>query len=51
VEQVKSSGLAAMEDLEKMTRSFGELRNEFDILKKELAVFRTRTAPAAKRDV
>lgn len=48
VEQIRSSGLAAMEGLEKMTRSFGELRNEFDILKKELGVFRTKDA-AAKR--
>lgn len=49
VEEVKSSGLAAMEGLEKMTRSFGELRNEFDILKREMAVFRTKAAPAPKR--
>jgi methyl-accepting chemotaxis protein len=46
VEQIKHSGLAAMKDLEEMTRSFGVLKNEVEVLKNELAVFRTKSAPA-----
>ncbi|MEK6745089.1 MAG: HAMP domain-containing methyl-accepting chemotaxis protein [Nitrospirota bacterium] len=46
MEQVKHSGLAAMKDLEEMARSFGALKDEVEILKNEMAVFRTKSAPA-----
>lgn len=45
VEQIKRAGLDAMKDLEEMTRSFGALRNEVEVLKNEMAVFRTKSAP------
>jgi len=44
VEQVKRSGLAAMRDLDELTRSFGALRGEVEALKSEMSVFRTRSA-------
>jgi methyl-accepting chemotaxis protein len=46
VEQIKHSGLAAMKDLEEMARSFSKLKNEVEVLKNEMAVFRTKGAPA-----
>ena len=46
VERIKHSGLAAMKDLEEMTRSFSTLKNEAEVLKNEVAVFRTKSARA-----
>lgn len=46
VEQIKHSGLTAMKDLEEMTRSFGALKDEVEVLKNEMAVFRTKNSPA-----
>ncbi len=46
VERIRHSGKAAMKDLEDMTRSFGTLKNEVEILKNEMAAFRTKDARA-----
>lgn len=46
VERIRHSGQAAMKGLEEMTRSFGTLKNEVEILKNEMAVFRTKGARA-----
>jgi methyl-accepting chemotaxis protein len=46
VDQIKRSGLAAIKDLEELSRSFGALQNEVDALKKEIVVFRTRRVAA-----
>ncbi len=43
VDRIKNLGLAAMKDLEEITRTFGLLKNEVDILKNEMSVFRTRS--------
>ncbi len=41
VEQMKNAGLSTMRDLEEVTRSFGTLREEIEVLKREMEVFRT----------
>ena len=46
VEQIKHSGMSAMTDLEEMIRSFGAIKNEVEVLKNEMAVFRTKSSPA-----
>jgi len=45
VEKIRHSGLAALKDLEEMNQSFGALKNEVDILKNEMSVFRTKSSP------
>ncbi len=44
VERIRHSGQAAMKDLEEMARSFGTLKDEVEVLKNEMAVFRTKAA-------
>lgn len=46
VEQIKLAGTDAMRDLEEMTRSFGALRKEVEVLQHEMAVFRTKKGTA-----
>lgn len=47
VEKIRHDGLTALKDLEEMHQSFGALRNEVEVLKNEMAVFHTKSAPAA----
>ncbi len=46
VERIKHSGSSAMKDLEEMTRSFGTLKTEVEVLQNEIAVFRTKSSRA-----
>jgi hypothetical protein len=38
---MKSAGTAAVQDIENLTLSFGNFRDEIELLKKETSVFKT----------